>query len=318
MRYWQAWSEPNRDYFLMPQYAGGQIASATHYRAMVRRFAAGVHAVSPANRVVAGGLAPLGRTGKPSPLAFMRSMLCLSKTLGRACDLRSNPVPIDVWSHHPYTSGGPTHRAAGKDDVALGDLPDMRRVLNAAKRLGHVRSTGRARLLGDRVQLGHEAAGPEGAPVGAPRALDGGGALPDVAERRLGRHLVPRHGRPALDELLPVRPLHGRGRAQEVPERLPLPRRRADALERRVRLGAERPFGARGKVRFELNSGRGWRPLASVTAGSTGIVSRTFRTPVRRGHVRARFAGETSVPFSLTYARDRFVNPFGCGGSIPC
>ena len=41
VRYWQAWNEPNRDYFLMPQYENGQVVSAAHYRSMVNQFAAG-------------------------------------------------------------------------------------------------------------------------------------------------------------------------------------------------------------------------------------------------------------------------------------
>ena len=111
VRYWQAWTEPNRDDFFMPQYERGRIVSAKRYRALVQQLAAAVHGASPANRVVAGGLAPLGRPGKPAPMAFMRQLLCMSTAQRRTCDLRSSPLRIDVWSHHPYTSGGPTHEA---------------------------------------------------------------------------------------------------------------------------------------------------------------------------------------------------------------
>ncbi len=146
VRYWQAWSEPNRDYFFMPQYDGKRIVSAQRYRALVNQLAAAVHAAGPANRVVAGGLAPLGRPGKPAPMAFMRSLFCMSTAGRRTCDLRANPVRIDIWAHHPYTSGGPTHEASARDDVALGDLSEMRGLLRAAVRAGQVRPVGRMRF----------------------------------------------------------------------------------------------------------------------------------------------------------------------------
>ena len=40
-----------------------------------------------------------------------------------------------MWSHHPYTFGGPFGKAKHGDDVELGDLPRMRALLRAAVRL---------------------------------------------------------------------------------------------------------------------------------------------------------------------------------------
>ena len=45
---------------------------------------------------------------------------------------------FDVWSHHPYTFGGPFGKAKLPDDVELGDLPRMRALLRAGVQLGHV------------------------------------------------------------------------------------------------------------------------------------------------------------------------------------
>jgi hypothetical protein len=42
------------------------------------------------------------------------------------------PAHFDVWSHHPYTFGGPFGHAKLADDVELGDLPKMRALLKAA------------------------------------------------------------------------------------------------------------------------------------------------------------------------------------------
>ena len=73
-----------------------------------------------------------------------------------------------------------------------------------------------------------------------------------------------------------------------------------------------------GTVVVEVKSGRSWRRLGTVRAGSSGVFVRTFRSPVRSGYIRARFGGGTSLAFSLKNVPDRFVNPFGCGGGIPC
>jgi len=113
---------------------------------MVNAVADAVHAIDPANLVVAGGLDPYGHPKSKNqewyaiaPLAFMRSLLCLSKGSHphSTCD---DPIHFDVWSHHPYTYGGPFGRAKLADDVELGDLPKMRAVLKAGVRLNHVRS----------------------------------------------------------------------------------------------------------------------------------------------------------------------------------
>jgi hypothetical protein len=135
----QVWNEPNLSLYLGP-------VSASVYRGMVNAVADAVHAVDAANLVVAGGLDPFGRpeSGKQqvyaaAPLKFMRSILCLSK--GKhphpTC---SNPVHFDVWSHHPYTFGGPFAKAKLPDDVELGDLPRMHALLKAGVRLHHVLS----------------------------------------------------------------------------------------------------------------------------------------------------------------------------------
>jgi hypothetical protein len=50
-------------------------------------------------------------------------------------------VHFDVWSHHPYTFGGPFGHAKRKDDVSLGDLPKMRALLQAAVKLHRVVSS---------------------------------------------------------------------------------------------------------------------------------------------------------------------------------
>jgi hypothetical protein len=133
----EVWNEPNLSLDLAP-------VSAAHYRAMVNAVADAVHAVSTTNLVVAGGLEPFGHPKakkqkwySQAPLAFMRSLLCVSKGEHPHATCH-NPVRFDVWSHHPYTFRGPFGHARLTDDVSLGDLPKMRMLLQAAVRLHHL------------------------------------------------------------------------------------------------------------------------------------------------------------------------------------
>jgi hypothetical protein len=138
----QVWNEPNLSLNLYP-------VNASKYRAMVNAVADAVHAVDPSSLVVAGALEPVGhkKTKKvtwysSAPLAFMRSVLCLSAGSHPHAACRT-PVRFDVWAHNPYTHGGPFAKAQIRDDAELGDLPKMRALLRAGVRLHHVVSTHR-------------------------------------------------------------------------------------------------------------------------------------------------------------------------------
>jgi cellulase (glycosyl hydrolase family 5) len=136
----QVWNEPNLSLDLSP-------VSPSTYRDLVNAVADSVHAVDPANLVIAGGLDPYGHPkGKHRvwyavrPFAFMRSLLCLSKG-SHPHSTCSASIHFDVWSHHPYTpyiDGGPFARAKVSGDAELGDLPTMRALLQAGVRLHHV------------------------------------------------------------------------------------------------------------------------------------------------------------------------------------
>ncbi|MFL5954448.1 MAG: cellulase family glycosylhydrolase, partial [Gaiellaceae bacterium] len=138
----QVWNEPNLSLYMSP-------VSASKYRDMVNAVADAVHAVDPANLVVAGGLDPYGHPKSKgqewyatAPLTYMRSLLCLSSG-AHPHPTCHTPIRFDVWSHHPYTPyihGGPFSHAQVAGDVELGDLPKMRAVLNAGVRSGNVLS----------------------------------------------------------------------------------------------------------------------------------------------------------------------------------
>ena len=111
---------------------------------MVNAVADGVHSVDSANLVVAGGLDPFGHPKTKNqkwfsayPLPWMRSLLCVSKGAHPHATCHDK-IKFDVWSHHPYTWGGPFGKAKAPGDVELGDLPKMRSLLQAGVRLHHV------------------------------------------------------------------------------------------------------------------------------------------------------------------------------------
>jgi len=143
VRYFEVWNEPNLSQYLSPQLEGGKLVAAEVYPDLVNAFARGAHGVHADNVVVAGSLSafsfltPYGRLGI-APLQFMRRMLCMSagKTPRATCN---GTVQVDAFSIHPWTSGGPSHHASEKDDVSLGDLPELRRLLVAAVKAGHIR-----------------------------------------------------------------------------------------------------------------------------------------------------------------------------------
>jgi hypothetical protein len=144
VRYWEIWNEANLVGFLAPQGQPGQLESPTLYRNLLNAMADAIHAVHPDNVVGAGSTAPFSLTVGNSviataPLAFMREVLCMSAGAHPrpTCKAKST---FDAWSHHPFTTGGPTDHAATKDDVSLGDMPKMAALLAAAYKAHHVRS----------------------------------------------------------------------------------------------------------------------------------------------------------------------------------
>lgn len=139
---WIAWNEPNEPSELNPQWqtVGGHIvpASPDIFRPMLNAFYSAVKSVSPANRVIAGGLAPYGDApGGPRmrPMQFLRTLLCLNGSLGSACNSVSS---FDAQDVHPYSAYNPHKHAFNADDVGPADIYKMNRALAAASRLHHV------------------------------------------------------------------------------------------------------------------------------------------------------------------------------------
>lgn len=307
IRYWQVWNEPNRNYFLRPQWLGDTLVSPERYRAMVNEVAASVRDVHEDNLVIAGGQAPLGNKQGPAPMRFMRQLL-------------SEPVSFDIWSHHPYTSGGPTHKASGSGNVALGNLPTMRKVLRENEKAGRI-LTNLGKVQFWVTEFSWDTKGPD--PQGVPMKLHARWTSEALYRMwRQGISLVTWFR--IQDDPLNVSyyqsgfyTVGGKRKLSFRAFRFPFV---AFRLPGRIQVWGRTPTSAPGKVVIQVKTGRRWRAVTSVNASPAGIFRKTFRTSYASGMVRARFpkAKEASVPFSLTRPKDRWVNPFGCGGIISC
>jgi hypothetical protein len=321
---WQVWNEPNHFLFLNPQIDGGAITSPDLYRRMVNAVADAVHGVNSGNLVVAVGLSPFTNNvaGQfvTGPLLFMRDLLCMS-TARRVKPGCRERIRFDVWSHHPYTSGGPTHHAARPDDVSLGDLPKMRRLLSGAVHARHVISHRRVRFWVTEFSWDSNPPDPNGVPTRLHARW--------VAEAlyrmwRAGVSLVTwfqfrddaARGRP--DGQVFQSGLYSRCNAGLSCDR-PKPALKAFRFPfvafragRRISFWGRTPGGTRAKVIVEQSSGRRWRRVASVSSNRYGIFARQIRTS-RHGALRAHLTrgNARSLPFSLKRPPDRRVNPFG-------
>jgi hypothetical protein len=323
VRLYQAWNEANLRFFLNPQLEHGRFEAAELYRRMVNRFAAGVKRVHKDNLVIAGGLAPFKFEGGPffgGPLRFMRSLMCMSKGRRphRTCRKR---VRFDIWSHHPYTAGNPTHSAVRAEDVSLGDLPEMKRLLYAAVRAKQVVSSRRVRFWITEFSWDTNPPDPD--------------AVPERVHARWVAEAFYRMWRAgvSLVNWYQVRDATGQGQLFSDTAESGLYQRGDGGLEtdrpklalqayefpfvalpagRRIAIWGRTPNSGRGRVVVEQQVKGEWRELKAFRANRYGIfrgrVPKRRRTPLR---ARVPSQDAVSLAFAPHRTADRRVNPFG-------
>jgi hypothetical protein len=329
----QVWNEPNLFSHILPQYdtpISEQVTIDSHpespnvYRPLVNALASEVHKVHPDNLVIAGGLAPFGRYdaydhGVP-PLQFMRELLCLTER-NRPKPGCSKRVSFDVWSTHPYTQGGPTHSAEQPDNVSLGDLPEMRRVLRAGVRAGRIRSQNPVQFWVTEISWDTSPPDPGGVPLklharwvseALYRMWQSGVSLvtwfqlrdeysspdkPDSREFTSGFYFF------CSDGVECSRPKKRSLRAFRFPFV-------AFRHGRKIRFWGRTPAGVQADVTVQQHRGSHWRTVATMQTNQYGIFKGRFRTE-RRGPLRAKGLDDRSQPFSLKRPPDFAVNPFG-------
>ena len=324
IRYWQIWIEPNVNGFFKPQFdrSGRPVAPIT-YAALVNAAADAVHAVHADNKLIAGGLSPFtvrsGELRTTGPMRFMREMLCMTKANKprKSCSRR---VRFDIWSHHPFTTGGPTHHARLADDVSLGDLPEMKALLVAAYKAHRVVSRATPGFWVTEFSWDTNPPDPRAVPVKL-HARWTAEAL--YVMWKVGISLVTwldLRDNPYPSEATQSG-LYWRGTtlARDKPKpaltafRFPFV---AYTQKRGIFVWGRTPLGKPGRVSISQNAGGRWKQIKVVTTNRYGIFTSVLQG-AKNGNLRAQLAsgaktaGSRSLPFSLKRPPDRVYRPFG-------
>jgi hypothetical protein len=326
IQYWQPINEPNLSLFFNPQYDdGGKPVSPDIYRVLLNRFSAAVKAVDPSNLVVGGGLGPIAV--KPytiGPMQFTRQLLCMEgvKKPKRTKGNCEGGVHFDLFDIHPYTTGGPNHKGHG-NDVQMGDLGKLQTLLKAAKKAGRIVSAGRSVPLWI-TEFSWDTNPP-----------DPGGLKMKIATRWVAESMyrawqagVTAYFWYSLYDDAP-NPSYkttiqsglyfaGPTVAENVPKEI-LYAFRFPLVAYPLKQGLSfwgRTFGGRaGKVLIQAFDKGKWRRVASAKAGPggifTGLVKGEDYGSDEKGAVRAVFAGEDSLPFSMKPVKEFRQPPFG-------
>lgn len=179
VQYWAIWNEPNLNTFMAPQVVNKKAFSPTWYRSMLNTAADAIHGVNSSNVVIGGETAPFGKTSATRnatrPITFMENVLCVKEkkvvnkktkavtyTYKASCKTKTK---FDVWSHHPYTQGGPTMKSPNHGNASLGNMGEMRGVLNAAIKAHHVVSSQKPRLWVTEFSWDSKPPDPKGVPI---------------------------------------------------------------------------------------------------------------------------------------------------------
>jgi hypothetical protein len=327
VRFWQVWNEPNITPNLVPLRKDGRLFSPSWYRSLVNAMADAVHGVHSDNVVIAGAQAPFGVNESSyqgiAPLTFMSEMLCMSADAHPkpTCD---DKVSFDVWAHHPYTFGGPTHHAANPGDVSLGDLGRMRDLLAAAARAGHVRARGGVRFWVTEFSWDTNPPDPRALPLPLQsrwtsealyRMWDAGVSLVTWFLVRDEQYDPTSPYSQPFQSGLYFRSAKGIADDRPKPtlEAFRFPFVAFRKPDEQAFVWGRIPPGSSRVVKIQEGSGRAWRTIGELHANTSGIFSGTVAIGNPNGRLRAQLADgrETSLPFGLTPVPDRKVSPFG-------
>jgi hypothetical protein len=317
VRYWEPWNEPNLFTYLSPQTVN---STPAWYRLMLNAAADALHAVHSDNVVIGGDTAPYGLSGGmgTAPLVFMEKVLCISEKTVRSAN-EEHPGEIvyqsacktktkfDVWSHHPYTEGGPTIRAKVHGNVSLGDMGDMRAVLNTAIRAGHVVSTQQIRFWVTEFSWDSNPPDPKAVPV----ALEARW-VSEALYRTWANGVSLFVWNDIRDQPFPQSYAQwGLYYADPggIASDLPKPALRAFRFpfvaltkpKNKVFLWGRTPTSTAGNVLIERKSGGKWKRVKTLTANRYGIFTARISKPAKTTYLRARLSdnSDQSVAFSL-------------------
>jgi hypothetical protein len=297
------------------------LVSPDRYRTLLNQGALAIHTVDPSFVVVAGETAPFGHPNSPSPLLFLRKLLCVDNAGHKTCG--KSRVEADVWSTHPYTSGNPFHHAFGKDDVSLGDLGQWKKLVKGAARSGRfLESPGNIRrsirLWNTEFSWDTKPPDDQGVPMKlharwTSEALYRTWSLgiETLFWLQLRDYPVGDFYQSGLYRYKNSTTQMGAAKLSLTAFRFPFV---AYSSNGRIKVWGRTPDSDAHAVKIERRtSSGGWRVVKSVSASGSGIFKKTWSSGDTTGKYHARLANTSnaSVGFSLVRPPDKFVNPFG-------
>ncbi|MBN8868940.1 MAG: hypothetical protein J0H66_03560 [Solirubrobacterales bacterium] len=325
VRYFQGQNEPNLGLFFGPQRnARGVPVSPRLYRTLLNRFYEAVKSVDSRNIVISAGLAPNPNHWALAPLDFARRLFCM---VGRAKPKPTRAkctVKADIVDMHPYTSGGPTHKALNLDGIQLGDLGKLKKLVAAADRAHRIKGMyARTPLWVTEMSWDSNRPDPGGVPMNLLRRWT------SQAVYQAWKAKVARFFWYSLRDQSPnglpwsattQSGLYFRGdtveqdRAKPILQAFRFPFVAFGKGKKAIFVWGRNPQAQRGWVSIQRFRHGRWQKLKPVMADSGGLFRRVIRVPAgsnRAGTVRAVFRGQVSVPFSLKAVKDRPARPFG-------
>ncbi|MFN2612706.1 MAG: hypothetical protein ABR536_04975 [Solirubrobacterales bacterium] len=145
------WNEPNSPYQLQPQVKNGAPYTPTLYRRLFSAGSSGLRQGGFRGQIWMGELAPRGTGTTLGALAFTRRFLCLSPAKGKPRRRKKGKAktgalkagcPIlraDAFAHHPHSGiDAPFRPPFGHDDVTIGNVPSLGRLLRKAAKAGAI------------------------------------------------------------------------------------------------------------------------------------------------------------------------------------
>lgn len=311
VRYFQVWNEPNFGEYLTV-FDGG---APEHYALMLNAAYDAIKSAKSSNLVITAGMGPYGFNGHArdvDPQVFLRRMFCLElrgKTRGlRRASKCAGPRPrFDVLAQHPYTfQGTPTTKAYSPDGGGVGNMPEIRRILDYAVKSRRVLPSGSKALW---VTEFSWYSNPPGMIVDSGgQALELGKPLPVQAAYlsetayRLWRIGVGAFVWYSLRDLTrwPGGLYFDDNRAKPALRAFQFPFY-VHRAKGRLTVWGNLQDGPRSRVAIERRSGRSWRRVAAMRTDQFGVLYGHAR--LGRGRYRARVLsgarkGQVSYPFS--------------------
>ncbi len=326
VRYWEALNEPNLSLYFQPQFDGGRPVSPDLLRVLQNTFYEAVKAVDPTTIVLLAGLGPLEVPNYTiGPMRFTRLLLCMrggAKPRPTKGDCEGG-VHFDIFDIHPYTTGGPTH-TGGPNDIEMGDLAKIQRLLAAADRAGRIQGAFKRTPLWI-TEFGWDSKPPD--PGGLPMKIEVqwiAEALYQAWSHKVNTFMWYSLFDQEPDPRVPYNISLQTGLYFWAPQV-------ADQKPKQAMYAFRFPFVAlrhgkglkvwgrtynskAGRVVLQAKRGKRWRQIAALRADSAGIFRGFVKTRYgkdKKGRVRARFGRESSPAFPMRRVGDFYQPPFG-------